>query len=206
VSKSSRAVERPPPPPGTSALRPKWRLPITCICPVAVSTSSPRSDIIASSSFHELFGRSSSNPSSTAASATSLPFGGAVPSGRRTAIVAVTFSRTLYTLCAGATFTDDIVPFEDRKLWLLNGGHSLLAYAGSVRGHRTVADAVADETCRSWLREWWSEASPYVDLTDEELAAYRAAFFDVSEKSVGTKNVFILIVCCCKEKKNQTCS
>ena len=79
---------------------------------------------------------------------------------------------------AGATFTDDIVPFEHRKLWLLNGGHSLLAYAGSVRGHRTVADAVADETCRSWLREWWSEASPYVDLTDEELAAYRAALLD----------------------------
>ena len=32
---------------------------------------------------------------------------------------------------AGATFTDDIAPFEQRKLWLLNGGHSLLAYAGS---------------------------------------------------------------------------
>ncbi|HEX8133145.1 MAG TPA: mannitol dehydrogenase family protein, partial [Actinomycetes bacterium] len=40
---------------------------------------------------------------------------------------------------AGATFTDDIAPFEERKLWLLNGGHSLLAYAGSARGHETVA-------------------------------------------------------------------
>ena len=46
---------------------------------------------------------------------------------------------------AGATFTDDIAPFEERKLWLLNGGHSLLAYAGSARGHETVADAVADD-------------------------------------------------------------
>ena len=35
---------------------------------------------------------------------------------------------------AGATFTDDITPYEHRKLWLLNGAHSLLAYAGSIRG------------------------------------------------------------------------
>ena len=52
---------------------------------------------------------------------------------------------------AGATFTDDVTPYEHRKLWLLNGAHSLLAYAGSIRGHTTVAEAVGDETCRSWL-------------------------------------------------------
>ena len=39
---------------------------------------------------------------------------------------------------AGATFTDDVAPFEERKLWLLNGAHSMLAYAGSIRGHVTV--------------------------------------------------------------------
>ncbi|HST67670.1 MAG TPA: mannitol dehydrogenase family protein, partial [Mycobacteriales bacterium] len=79
---------------------------------------------------------------------------------------------------AGAVFTDDITPFEHRKLWLLNGGHSLLAYAGSARGHRTVADAVADGTCRSWLEQWWAEASPYVDLPEGDLAAYRAALLE----------------------------
>ena len=57
---------------------------------------------------------------------------------------------------SGATFTDDILPFEHRKLWLLGGGHSLLACAGSIRGHGTVAAAVADDTCRSWLQQWWS--------------------------------------------------
>ena len=39
-------------------------------------------------------------------------------------------------------------PYEHRKLWLLNGAHSLLAYAGSARGHQTVAEAVADDACR----------------------------------------------------------
>ena len=75
---------------------------------------------------------------------------------------------------AGATFTDDIAPFEERKLWLLNGGHSLLAYAGSARGHETVADAVADETCRGWLETWWAEASRHLTLPAEDLARYRA--------------------------------
>jgi fructuronate reductase len=64
---------------------------------------------------------------------------------------------------AGATFTDDVTPYEHRKLWLLNGAHSLLAYAGSIRGHATVAGAAADETCRSWLEEWWAVASPHLD-------------------------------------------
>jgi fructuronate reductase len=76
---------------------------------------------------------------------------------------------------AGATFTDDVTPYERRKLWLLNGAHSLLAYAGSIRGHRTVAGAVADETCRSWLEEWWAVASPHLGQPAADLAAYRAA-------------------------------
>jgi fructuronate reductase len=76
---------------------------------------------------------------------------------------------------AGATFTGHIAPYEQRKLWLLNGGHSLLAYAGSVRGHRTVAGAVADQTCRGWLQEWWDEASPHLDLPAGGIADYQAA-------------------------------
>ena len=52
---------------------------------------------------------------------------------------------------AGARFVDDITPFEERKLWLLNGAHSLLAYAGSARGHQTIAEAVADPVCLDWM-------------------------------------------------------
>jgi len=79
---------------------------------------------------------------------------------------------------AGATFSEDVTPFEQRKLWLLNGAHSLLAYAGSIRGHATVAEAVADETCRSWLEQWWSEASPHLAQPAEAVAAYRAALLE----------------------------
>jgi fructuronate reductase len=76
---------------------------------------------------------------------------------------------------AGATFTHDIAAFEQRKLWLLNGGHCLLAYTGSLRGHETVAAAVADETCRTWLEQWWGEASQHLAMSAADVAAYQAS-------------------------------
>jgi fructuronate reductase len=79
---------------------------------------------------------------------------------------------------AGARIVADIAPFEERKLWLLNGAHSLLAYAGSARGHETVADAVADPVCRDWLAAWWDEAAPHLSLPTAEVDAYRAALLD----------------------------
>ncbi len=59
----------------------------------------------------------------------------------------------------GATFTDDIEPYELRKLWLLNGAHSLLAYMGLLEGHATVAEAINDADCRRAVEAWWDEAS-----------------------------------------------
>ncbi len=76
---------------------------------------------------------------------------------------------------AGARFVQDIAPFEERKLWLLNGGHSLLAYAGSARGHATIAEAVADPVCRQWLQQYWNEASAHLTLPAQEVEDYRAA-------------------------------
>jgi fructuronate reductase len=76
---------------------------------------------------------------------------------------------------AGARFVSDVHPHEQRKLLLLNGGHSLLAYAGSARGHTTIAAAVEDPVCREWLDQWWDEAVRHVPLPAAELSAYRAA-------------------------------
>lgn len=46
---------------------------------------------------------------------------------------------------AGAVFTKDVGPYELMKLRLLNGAHSLLAYLGLLRGHRSIDQAVGDE-------------------------------------------------------------
>jgi len=52
---------------------------------------------------------------------------------------------------AGALLVPDTGPYETMKLRLVNGGHSALAYLGLLRGHETVADAVADAELREFL-------------------------------------------------------
>jgi fructuronate reductase len=76
---------------------------------------------------------------------------------------------------ASAIFTDDITPYERRKLWLLNGAHSLLAYTGLIRGHEAVAEAIRDQACREWLWDWWAVASSHLHQAAPDLADYRAA-------------------------------
>lgn len=79
---------------------------------------------------------------------------------------------------AGARFVDDITPYETRKLWLLNGSHSLMAYAATILGHETVYDAINDATVRGWVEEWWDVAARHLPLPDEEITAYREALID----------------------------
>jgi fructuronate reductase len=79
---------------------------------------------------------------------------------------------------AGVSIVDDVVPYEQRKLWLLNASHSLLAYAGSIRGHATIDEAIADPDCRSWVEEYWEEASRYVTLPADSVDEYKAALLE----------------------------
>ncbi|WP_258804797.1 mannitol dehydrogenase family protein [Pseudarthrobacter sp. NS4] len=76
---------------------------------------------------------------------------------------------------AGALFVDDIGPYENRKLWLLNGAHSLLAYAGQLRGHSTVAEALADTVCRQAVEAFWDEAEANLPGDELQIPEYRAA-------------------------------
>jgi fructuronate reductase len=75
----------------------------------------------------------------------------------------------------GARFVDDVVPWEHRKLWLLNGSHSLMAYAATLRGHDTVEQAISDPVVRGWVEQWWDDAARHLPLPAEEIEAYRAA-------------------------------
>ena len=79
---------------------------------------------------------------------------------------------------AGAVFVDEIQHFENRKLWLLNGAHSLMAYAGQLRGHQTVAQALADPVCAAWVKEFWNEAESNLPAGGLNIPAYRAALLE----------------------------
>lgn len=76
---------------------------------------------------------------------------------------------------AGAQFVTDINPYERRKLWLLNGAHSLMAYAGQLRGHTTVSDAMLDPEVTTWINEFWDEAARHLTEPDLDIPAYRVA-------------------------------
>ncbi|CDX25433.1 D-mannonate oxidoreductase, NAD-binding [Mesorhizobium sp. ORS 3324] len=60
----------------------------------------------------------------------------------------------------GVTMVEDVRPFEDMKLRLLNGSHSSIAYLGLLSGHATVDRAFADPAIRQFVDALWAEAIP----------------------------------------------
>ena len=79
---------------------------------------------------------------------------------------------------AGATFVENVSAFEHRKLRLLNGAHSFLAYAGLNAGYRYVHEAIADEEIREGLNRLWEEVSTTLSgSASRTTAAYRADLY-----------------------------
>jgi fructuronate reductase len=69
----------------------------------------------------------------------------------------------------GVPLVEDLAPYEQRKLRILNGAHSLLAYRGLLAGHEFVADAFADSALREVVEEYWQAAANSCSLPSEEL-------------------------------------
>jgi fructuronate reductase len=73
---------------------------------------------------------------------------------------------------AGARFVADVAPYEQRKLCLLNAGHSLLAYTGLPRGHETIAEAMEDPGCVHLLELLWADARAVLPSAALDIDAY----------------------------------
>ena len=77
---------------------------------------------------------------------------------------------------ANVQFVEDVRPHEQRKLRMLNGAHSFLAYAGILAGYEFVHQAVSDAELRKQAHGLMREAAQtLVDVTEEETEAYAAA-------------------------------
>lgn len=74
---------------------------------------------------------------------------------------------------AGAIFVDDIAPYEQRKLWLLNAGHTLLASLGQLRGHTSVAEAMGDPVCADAVERLWDDATSVLPFSIAEVLTER---------------------------------
>jgi len=79
---------------------------------------------------------------------------------------------------AGAKFVSEVEDFENRKLWLLNGAHTLMSFYGQLLGHRTVDEAIADEEVRSAVNEFWDEAQANLPIEGLDIPSYRSALLD----------------------------
>ena len=63
----------------------------------------------------------------------------------------------------GVQFTDDVTPYENMKLSLLNASHSLLSYPSFLSGYRKVDEAMKDERIRKFVKDFMDiDITPYV--------------------------------------------
>jgi fructuronate reductase len=81
---------------------------------------------------------------------------------------------------AGAQFVRSVTAFEEAKLRLLNGAHSTLAYLGSLLGHESVADAMADPILAGFVeRLMRDDIAPVVaPLEGQPVPDYISAILD----------------------------
>lgn len=69
--------------------------------------------------------------------------------------------------------TDDVQPYRERKVYLLNCQHTSLAQIARLEGISTVGDAMNDETMRSFvLGEMNEEVIPVLTLPADELKTF----------------------------------
>src|SRR3546814_6079151 len=57
----------------------------------------------------------------------------------------------------GVQFTDDVSPYEEMKIKLLNGSHLALTYLGFLRGYRFVHETMADPLFVEYIRSYMDE-------------------------------------------------
>jgi fructuronate reductase len=76
----------------------------------------------------------------------------------------------------GVTLTASVAPWEEAKLRLLNGAHSLIAYLGGLATIEHVHEFVADPTRRALIERLWDESAETLSPPPElDLAGYRVA-------------------------------
>lgn len=73
----------------------------------------------------------------------------------------------------GVQFTEDVTPYEEMKIKLLNGSHLALTYLGFLRGYRFVHDTMNDPLFVQYIRDYMNldvtpqlAPVPGIDLTD----------------------------------------
>ena len=74
---------------------------------------------------------------------------------------------------AGVQMVDDVLPWEQMKLRMLNGSHSFLAYLGYLAGHQHISDCMQDPLFRRAAGQlMMQEQAPTLRITGVDLQTY----------------------------------
>ncbi|MCU6670276.1 fructuronate reductase [Enterobacteriaceae bacterium H4N4] len=80
---------------------------------------------------------------------------------------------------AGVQMVQDVLPWEQMKLRMLNGSHSFLAYLGYLAGYAHINDCMADASLREAARRLMlNEQAPTLRITGVDLTAYADSLID----------------------------
>lgn len=82
----------------------------------------------------------------------------------------------------GVIITDNIEPYEEAKIRVLNGGHTSLAYIGALSGYNTFVEVMNDKKHRKHFKEL--QTTEIVPSIDNELP------FDINEYVTSVENRF----------------
>ncbi|GAB3090893.1 mannitol dehydrogenase family protein [Aestuariicella hydrocarbonica] len=66
----------------------------------------------------------------------------------------------------GAMLVDDVAPFEDMKLRLLNGSHSMIAYLGYLAGYDFVHEVMTNEHMTVLIKDYMNLATDTLTVPD----------------------------------------
>jgi D-arabinitol 4-dehydrogenase len=74
----------------------------------------------------------------------------------------------------GVQMVDNVTPHEEAKIRILNAGHSGIAWAGTLRGHRYIHEGTHDPVVRQLVHDYIThDVMPCLQPSPVDLAAYR---------------------------------
>ena len=79
---------------------------------------------------------------------------------------------------AGAQFVEDVTPYEDMKLRMLNGAHSFIAYLGYLAGYKTVAETIQDKDFEIAVRRLMTSQAQTLQMPQHELEVYKESLIE----------------------------
>ena len=87
----------------------------------------------------------------------------------------------------GVEFVEDVVPYEETKIRVLNGGHTAMAYLGALQGYETFDQIMGDQALLEHFRRF--ERVEVLRAMPADMAMDVPAYMDLIERRFGNQAI-----------------